>query len=618
MTTESTQLNVDVSNFGKVPVQVKYDPDRNVPIDITHCPPGGGENGRNGTDYDPRLHFKNDRIVPFIDPKNRLPQYAIQRQKVVTLTKSQRDQLLGGTLSVGTLSNKDRPWTELESISRERIKRVIQSDCPDSDLSDNGEELYTVLLDWEEKTSMTFPDLSFRDSTGNITQPISQTNNFLVVSVLDGTNNPPVRPPVTASGPLNTQPSDFRPATPDDIHYYQQYSGKDNGPAVAVLDTGLKYNLLNPNEENQWPDPYMYRDADGQERRFTLAYQDQLNPVCGAVMADNHLGYCALLAYREHDFINNIKSLTTTNLLAPYSSADVMNSPFDDFRLFKDPADESSILDARHGTSVTAIIQQNGDDAPVLPVKAFDNIGFATLFDVLNGLNYIVQRCKSTNIRVVNTSWIFGRDEPLLRRKIEQLMEAGVFVVAAAGNEGQTVDRNLDAVNVYPACYSKTFPNVITVTSVRKTYFPPDLLSPKEDSLVEKALSHAIDFGLFGAVDKVAQLVNTIVPTAGYVAVENYSTTYVNVGVVSTFGFFRSPFWKSPIIRGSSFACAFVSGFVIRQIRTKADLLELVKTGDIAKARQKLLEAMNGGVTDTNLENEYVNGGYYLNGYSVD
>ncbi len=603
MTTESTQLEIDVPNFGKVPVQMNHGRDRESPIDITHRPPV--------VNTDSRFRFKNERIVEVIDPtrKSRLPQYAVERQKILLLTGEQLSRLLDEKSSIGAF-REDGTVEELRSITSDRTTRIIISDCPDAD------SLRTVLLDWEEKTP--FPQLQLRDAEGNLIEPVAQESNFLIAGSKDGPNDPPARPPAGALRALNTtQSSDFRPATEDDKQHYAQYSGQNDSPSVAVIDTGLKYNLHNQGHEYGLP-AHTYRDADGQERRFTLAYQNQPAGDCGEAMAQNHLGYCALLSYRDEVFIKNMKLLATTNAKTPYLWPDVMNSPFDDFRLFNDSNDEGSLMDARHGTSVTALIQQTGDNAPVLPVKIFDNIGFATLFDVLNGFNYVLQRCKTTNIRVVNVSWIFGQDNPLIRRKIEQLRDAGVFVVAAAGNEGQTSDRSLDEIPVYPACYSTEFPNVITVTSIRKTYFRPDLLAPKQDSIIGKALSKAVSFGLFKVLEGVDDILEEVLPTAGYVAVENYSPKFVNVGVVSTFGYFRSPFWKSPIIRGSSYACALVSGFVIRQLRTRPDLLALITSGDIDKVRQQLLDAMSGSDPDQNLKNEYVNGGYYLDGYAVD
>ena len=582
--------------------------------------------GSNGSDLPP---FLGEQFARVDDPNNHntMPQYAVLKQKVVTLTEDQYNQLKSKKLSVGALvGGKGKMKSQIEkvlgSLNESFWDRVLLMDCPE--VGDDGKPLYTVLLDWVEDTSVQFPQLRLVDVATNKTFPISQANNYLLVSFSDdggGTNNPPARPPVTGSDPLNVQPSDFRPLASGDALNYQQHRGQDTGPAVAVLDTGLKFNLHNQHEEGRWPDRHVYRDAGGQERRFTLAYQEASDNDCGPTLKGNHLGYCSLQSYRQDAFIRQMKLLK--NMHGPYSPADIMNSPFDDCVIYNDttaPLDDiENIKYARHGTTITAIIQQYGDDVPVLPVKSFDNLGYATLFDVLNGLNYILHRCEKSNIRVVNASWVFGRDEPLLKKKIRQLMKAGVLVIAAAGNKGQTPNRNLDVVKVYPACYSNTLPNVITVTTVRETHVPPKAFSPKEDTVVDKILAFAEKIHLSGVLDIADEVADAVAGDRGYVAVENYSTTFVNVGVVSKRGRFPSPFQDSPDIKGSSFACAYATSFVVRQLRTDDSLLALVKSGTqsaLGKARKKLFKAMSG--VDPNLAQEYVAGGHFLDGYVVD
>ncbi len=604
MATESTQFDINVPNLGKVPVQLNYDRERGGTV-ITHRPPEVGA--------DPYVRFLSEEVVLVPDPGSKIPQYAVRRQKLVTLTKELLNRLLKKELLVATASGKDensKIERELDSVNEDPARRVIGFDCPE--VGKGIDEAATFLLHWDEEDTPDLADLLLFDpATRSITRldDDKQTYNFLLSGVKDP-NSPPVHPPWASVSPLNTQPSDFRTATDDDIAHYAQFNGQDERPAVAVLDTGLKYNIRNLGEEDQWPNAYKYQDADGKEQQFWLANQDQAQTDCGPLLTDNLLGYCSLQAYRQPEFPKGLSHKPTD-----YTPAKAANSPFDDCRLFNDTAG-TTMLDARHGTSITALIQQHGENAPVLPVKAFDNMAFTTLFDVLNGFNYILHRRESANIRVVNASWICTRDEPRLREKIRQLMEVGVFVVAAAGNEGQTTNRNLDDAKVYPACYSTELPNVITVTSVRKSYLPPDLISRRGDSIINNLLGHAIEgLGLFGLLEGADDVLDALLPTGGYVAVENYSTTFVNVGVVSTFGYFRSPFWTGDPVRGSSFACAFVSAFVIRQLTKKPTLLPAGNPVTEAD-RQQLLDAMSG--TDKNLMSDYVAGGYYLAGYDVD
>ncbi|QJW89549.1 S8/S53 family peptidase [Spirosoma taeanense] len=562
---------------------------------------------------DPRFKFLSGQVAEYPDPKNRIRQYAIRKQKIVIVTADDLNLLESGKLEVETTPDRTGKRVKLGSVSGDKKVRIIRSDCPELEAKE-APARFTVLLEWDETTTEPFPDLELWDNGGSrrIT-PISQTDNFLLSGDRD-TNPPPPRPPIAASEPLNTAESDFKLVSSDDLDNYRQYSGPCTIPTVAVLDTGIKFNLNNLGEPTL-PNPYVYRDANNQERRFRLAYQDQPIKDCNA-MYDNHLGYCAIRSYGQQEFLTSLSTRLAQLGQArstPPNASQVRNSPYDDYRLI-DRNNRNQLLDARHGTTIAAIIQQNGDNAPILPVKAFDNLGFSTLFDVLNALNYVLHRRDVDDIRVVNMSWIFGRDEPLFRDKIEQLMRAGVFVVAAAGNEKQTADPNLDNIPVYPACYSIDFPNVITVTSVMQVYSSGQSKLHLGHSIAGKLLSDLLQHtGLFSSQNGLAKPQKN-----GYVAVENYSCRFVNVGVVSTYGHFASPFWNGAPLRGSSFASAFVSGFVVRQLHERPDLLPAgtVSKYTMAEVRQELLSAMSG--TDRRLREGYVSGGYYLDGYGAE
>lgn len=632
MANQSDEFHLDIPNFGKIPVQVRPGTGRDDPGTITHARPSDKPRPTEPTDKtrptdlavstrltgtdEPFVRYISSDVGQVIDPTSNVPKYAVLGQKIVTLTSQQLAWLQQTDVNQERLRvrlvSEDAAVT-LESVTVNRF----DCDCPEI----SGSTKQTVLLIWDKSIliSRSFPDVELFDPNDPlkiIKLEHRPTNNFILSSDDGGPHSPPPHPPWAseAVSALNVYSTDFKLATPEDIQHYQQHSGQDRRPAVAVLDTGLKFRIYDDPDEDK---PYVYRDADGMERQFNLAYHDPSQAACDAVTANNPLGFCAIQSYREPE--NPAYKSVQSHLGVPVDVGLIKNSPYDDCQIFE-PTDGNVLQDARHGSTVTALIQQNGNNAPVVPVKAFDNVGMTTLFDVLNGLNYILCQRKSTRIRVINASWICRWDEPLIRDKIQQLMEAGIFVVAAAGNEKQTKDPNLDVSPAYPACYSKDFPNVIAVTSVRKTYIPHKLVSRQGDSVISGLLTSAIrKFGLFGLLETGDDVVGAILPTAGYVAVENYSTTFVNVGVVSTFGYFRSPFWTGKPIRGSSFACALVSAFVISQLSTHPDPLPSKDTfskDDMRNARQELLMAMSG--VDDNLKEDYVNGGYYLAGYEVD
>ena len=99
--------------------------------------------------------------------------------------------------------------------------------------------------------------------------------------------------------------------------------------------------------------------------------------------------------------------------------------------------------DNGHGTHMAGIIAARMNrlgvvgaayQAQIVAVKVLDQYGNGRLSDLINGLGWI-----STNkIRVVNMSLGFSEDSPLLEQAIQRLYEAGVIMVASAGNGGTT------------------------------------------------------------------------------------------------------------------------------------------------------------------------------------
>ena len=132
-----------------------------------------------------------------------------------------------------------------------------------------------------------------------------------------------------------------------------------------------------------------------------------------------------------------------------------------------------------HGTHVAGLIAGNGTnrpssdplygkyagsapDANLIAVKASDDDGYATVLDVIDGLQFVVDKKSDYNIRVVNLSLRSSQAESYktdpLDAAVEQAWFKGIVVVAAAGNEGSASD----AVSYAPA----NDPYVITVGAV--------------------------------------------------------------------------------------------------------------------------------------------------------
>jgi serine protease AprX len=132
-----------------------------------------------------------------------------------------------------------------------------------------------------------------------------------------------------------------------------------------------------------------------------------------------------------------------------------------------------------HGTHVAGLIAGNGTnrstsdplygkyigvapDANLIDVKAGDEQGNATVLDVIDGLQFVVDHKSDYNIRVVNLSLKSATAESYRTDPLDAAAEAawnsGIVVVAAAGNQGS----DSDSVSYAPA----NDPYVITVGAV--------------------------------------------------------------------------------------------------------------------------------------------------------
>src|SRR5437660_9637701 len=117
----------------------------------------------------------------------------------------------------------------------------------------------------------------------------------------------------------------------------------------------------------------------------------------------------------------------------------------------------ASILDTRqvpqefgHGTMVAGIIQLVAPTAQIMPLKAFEADGTASLFDILRAIYYAVNH----GARVINMSFSTEQRSAELKRAINYAASHGVVCVSSGGNNGSRLP-------VYPAA----FDNVLGVGS---------------------------------------------------------------------------------------------------------------------------------------------------------
>lgn len=108
------------------------------------------------------------------------------------------------------------------------------------------------------------------------------------------------------------------------------------------------------------------------------------------------------------------------------------------------------INDWGHGTMVAGIIHLVAPTAKLMPVKVFDARGGSSVSLIVEGIHYAVDN----GARVINMSFSMVNFSQSLQDAIDYASSQGVILVAAAGNEGQSM-------TVYPAGY----PSVIGVAS---------------------------------------------------------------------------------------------------------------------------------------------------------
>jgi subtilisin family serine protease len=108
--------------------------------------------------------------------------------------------------------------------------------------------------------------------------------------------------------------------------------------------------------------------------------------------------------------------------------------------------DTSSIPPAfGHGTMVAGIIHRVAPAAKLMPLKAFDGNGSASLFDIVRAIYYAVDN----GANVINMSFSIDTFSPELMRAVNYATRNGVTCVASAGNQGEEM-------LVYPAALGNT------------------------------------------------------------------------------------------------------------------------------------------------------------------
>lgn len=109
----------------------------------------------------------------------------------------------------------------------------------------------------------------------------------------------------------------------------------------------------------------------------------------------------------------------------------------------------------RHGTVVAGLIGEQGNNGKdgtginwqvkIMPLRAINSNGSGDLEDVTKAVDYAV----NNGAMVISLSMVTSESDDALRARLRRAYEKGIVIVAAAGNDGEKIDKDNQ---VYPAC----------------------------------------------------------------------------------------------------------------------------------------------------------------------
>ncbi|MEY4064712.1 MAG: hypothetical protein RIR26_920 [Pseudomonadota bacterium] len=168
--------------------------------------------------------------------------------------------------------------------------------------------------------------------------------------------------------------------------------------------------------------------------------------------------------YKHEDLKDNI--WTNTREIPGNGVDDDGNGYIDDVNGWDFAYSDNNPIDGdSHGTHCAGTIAGRGNNgvgvagvnwrAKLMPVKVLDDSGSGYNYDIYNGILYAV----ANGAKVTSNSYGGGGANNLIATAIRTAQDKGVLFVAAAGNESASSAS-------YPAYYTKTYNNVISVASV--------------------------------------------------------------------------------------------------------------------------------------------------------
>jgi len=113
-----------------------------------------------------------------------------------------------------------------------------------------------------------------------------------------------------------------------------------------------------------------------------------------------------------------------------------------------------------HGTfGYRAITKDVSNRIKVVPLKIFDENGEGTLFSIICAIYHAIDN--GADIINISAGYESEDENKILKDAVKEAGEADIFIVAAAGNDENDIDRT----PYYPASFAKTHKNVISVAS---------------------------------------------------------------------------------------------------------------------------------------------------------
>ena len=113
------------------------------------------------------------------------------------------------------------------------------------------------------------------------------------------------------------------------------------------------------------------------------------------------------------------------------------------------PGDSTSMYG--HGTFVSSLILLTAPHSRILPLRAFDETGQGNSFAVVDAIYTAID----SGAQVINMSFGMEANSPLMQLAVEDAYNAGIVMVASAGNDSSSIP-------MYPAAY----PEVLAVSAI--------------------------------------------------------------------------------------------------------------------------------------------------------